>query len=108
MQDEKPLHPVVGAAFLLFLLQFFGCGLAVFVNLFVPFLGEMAFPIIALVLMAELAVLFVVGKAVQIVTALRATKRDAISPGRTSSGAETAPRAADDSERDSAPLNEQG
>jgi hypothetical protein len=54
-----------------FLLTFFGSGLLVFLNLFFHFLSEAAFAKIALVLLAEFALLFVIGKCVQVISAMR-------------------------------------
>ena len=71
MEEPAKPHPVVAALFWVFLLTFFGGGLAVFVNLFVPFLGEAAFSIIALVLMAEFVIMLVVGKSIQVISGLR-------------------------------------
>lgn len=67
-------HPLVTLLLGVFLISFFGGGLALLVNLFIPFLGEAAFPIIALVVMAELLVLLVVGKCMQVVSTLRSLR----------------------------------
>ena len=73
----KP-HPIVTVLFFAFLLTFFGGGLLLFINLFVPFLPEAAFAIVALVVGAMFLVLLIVGKCVQVITALRrATKTTA-------------------------------
>lgn len=69
MDNAKP-HPVVRAIVALVLVTFFGGGLLVFVNLFIPFLNEAAFSIIALILLAEFLVLFFVGKCMQVLSAL--------------------------------------
>jgi hypothetical protein len=71
MEDDKRPHPIIAVVFVLFLTAFFGGGLLLFVNLFVPFLPEAAFAIIALSVGGMLLVLLVVGKCVQVVTALR-------------------------------------
>lgn len=82
LDDESPLavekkpHPVVVGLFWLFLVSFFGGGLAVFVHLFIPFLSEAAFAIIALVLLAEFVVLWVAGKAIEVFSFLRQGERD--------------------------------
>jgi hypothetical protein len=55
----------------IFLIQFFGCCLAIFVNAFLPFLNEDAFQIIALVLFGELVLLYVAEKSIQAIAALR-------------------------------------
>ena len=64
---KKPNRVVLFLGLLL-LLQVFGGGLAVFINLFFPFLSEAAFCILAIVLMAEFVILFVVGKCVQVIS----------------------------------------
>ncbi len=71
MEDGKRPHPIIAVGFVLFLIAFFGGGLLLFVNLFVPFLPEAAFAVIALGVGGMLLVLLVVGKCVQVVTALR-------------------------------------
>jgi hypothetical protein len=71
MEKEKRLHPVVVILSWIFLITFFGGGLVMFVNLFVHFLNEGVFAIIALVIMAELVVLLVVAKTMQVISALR-------------------------------------
>ena len=68
--DNKP-HPIVAVLFVVFLVTFFGGGCALFINLFVPFLPEAAFAIIALIIGAMLLVLLAVGTCVQVITALR-------------------------------------
>jgi len=74
MENQAKPHPVVKSLFFVFLVTFFGGGLALVVNLFIPFLGEAAFAILALVIMAELLILLVVGKCVQVISALRALR----------------------------------
>ncbi len=69
--DTQKPHLAVVVVFWVFLLTFFGGGLAVFINLFVPFLTEAAYAIIAISLFAELLILLVVGKSVQIISSLR-------------------------------------
>ena len=54
----------------IFLLTFFGGGLALFVSLFIPFLDKDAYAIIALMVMAEVVVLLLVGKIMQVVSGL--------------------------------------
>ena len=71
MEDDKKPHPTVTFLFVMFLIAFFGGGLLLFINLFVPFLSETAFAIIALSVGAMFMVLLVVGKCVQAITALR-------------------------------------
>jgi hypothetical protein len=56
------------------LFTFFGGGLALFVNLFIPFLHGDAYAVIALIIMAEFVVLLVVGKAMQMISALRSLR----------------------------------
>lgn len=75
MDNGQRPHPIVKALFFLFLIVFFGGGLLLIVNLFVPFLPEAAFAIVALVIGAMLVVLAIVGKCVAAIRALRhATK----------------------------------
>ena len=52
MEEQKRPHPIVLALFVAFLVAFFGGGLLLFVNLFVRFLPEAAFAIIALIVAA--------------------------------------------------------
>jgi hypothetical protein len=77
MKEGKP--PWITRLLLaVFLISFFGGGVILIVNLFFPFLGEAAFPIIALVVMAELLVLLVVGKCVQTASGLRRLRNAAL------------------------------
>lgn len=78
MKSEEKPHPVVRFFLLLILATFFGGGLALFVNLFVPFLNEAAFCIIAIVVMTEVLVGLLVGKCMQIVCGLRALRTAAL------------------------------
>ena len=71
MEDDKNPHPILAFLFAVFLIAFFGGGLLLFINLLVPFLPEAAFSIIALSVGAMFVVLVVVGKCVQVITALR-------------------------------------
>lgn len=71
MDDSTKPRPVATALFLLFLLTFFGGGLLLFINLFVPFLPEEAFALIALVVGSMLVVLAVVGKCIEAIKWLR-------------------------------------
>lgn len=73
MEDDKKPHPIITIVFMLFLMAFFGGGLLLIVNLFVPFLPEAAFAAIALIVGGMLLVLLVIGKCVQVVTALRSS-----------------------------------
>ncbi len=81
MDSNKP-HPLVRVLLAVILMTFFGGGLALFLNLFIPFLSEGAFAIIALIIMAELLALFVVGKCVQVISALRKSTRNASAAAR--------------------------
>jgi hypothetical protein len=77
MTDERKPHPVVTALLLLFLFQFFGGGIVVFLNLFLHFLEESVFAIIAVVLLSEFVVLLIVGKAGHVVMELRGVAKHA-------------------------------
>jgi hypothetical protein len=72
MHQNRP-HRVIRVFLAVFLITFFGAGLALFVNLFIPFLNEGAFALIALLVMAEFLVMFIVGKSIQVVSALRSS-----------------------------------
>lgn len=76
----KRANRFVRIAGLVVLLQFFGCGLVIFVNFLHPFLSEGAVAIIGLILFPELLILFVVGKSIQIISRMRAAKRMAPIP----------------------------
>lgn len=52
-------------------LQFLVSGMAVFVNLFVPFLNEAVFAIVSLVLIGEIVIGVIVGKVMQALSSLR-------------------------------------
>ncbi|HEY1785545.1 MAG TPA: hypothetical protein VGG30_08355 [Pirellulales bacterium] len=79
--SETPANPepvvrtkwqkIGGWIILLLLFQFFGCGLLVFINLFKPILPGDSFPIIGLVLFAEMAVLWVAGMSIKVISAMR-------------------------------------
>ncbi|HVA47047.1 MAG TPA: hypothetical protein VNH11_11830 [Pirellulales bacterium] len=69
MADEKQPQPplTLKVLFWIFLLTFFGGGVILFANPFGHFLPEAAFAIIALAIMAEFALLFVVGAFVRVI-----------------------------------------
>jgi len=71
MEDTKTPHPIVKYLFIVFLIGFFGGGLLLFVNLFVPFLDEGAIAIIGLCVGSFLVVGTVVGWCIQVITGLR-------------------------------------
>jgi hypothetical protein len=71
-EEQKKPHPAIKFLFFLLLLTFFGGGAVLFANLFGHFLSESAFAIFALVIMAELAILFVAGVIVRVTAAHRA------------------------------------
>lgn len=66
MANEPPPPPLIKVLFWLFLLSFFGGGAILLANLFGHFLPEAAFAIVALVVMSEIALLFVVGVSVRV------------------------------------------
>jgi len=79
MDDRRKPPLAVRILILIILMTFFGGGLALFVNLFVPFLNEAAFAILALIIMAEFVVGIIAAKCVQAISALRhATKTSTI------------------------------
>ena len=71
MPDKTKPHPLTRLMLATLLVTFFGGGLLVFVNLFVPCLNERAHAIISGVVLAELVVGAVAGKCMQAVSALR-------------------------------------
>lgn len=73
-EEQKKPHPVIKFLFFVFLLTFFCGGAIVFANLFGHFLSESAFAIFALVIMAELAILFVAGIFVRVTATHRALR----------------------------------
>lgn len=71
MENERRPNPVLAALFFIFLIVFFGGGLLLVVHLFVPFLHEDAFALIALVIGSMFVVLAIVAKCVQMISPLR-------------------------------------
>lgn len=71
MPDPRKPHPLTRLVLAALLVTFFGGGLLLFVNLFVPFLNEGAQAIIGGVVLVELVVGAVVGKCMQAVSTLR-------------------------------------
>lgn len=74
--NKGKLHVLLQILLALFLITFLGGGLFLFINLFIPFLSEAAFCIIALIIMAELLPLLIVGRCLQVVSVLRALREN--------------------------------
>lgn len=75
-EDQNKPHIVVAVVGWVLLITFFGGGLLLFINLFVPFLPEEVFPIIALSVLALLVVGWIAGTCVQAVSNLRCVTTD--------------------------------
>ncbi len=77
LEPQKPFSRFATWCMLGIFVQFLLCGLAVFVNLFVPFLSEGLFAIIALVLFAEIFIAIVAGKIMQGLSVLSGLRKAA-------------------------------
>lgn len=77
--EEQPRQPpmIVKILFWSFVLSFFGGGAILFANLFWHFLPQSAFAFIALIIMAELVPLLIVGIAASVIGRMRAIRRAA-------------------------------
>ncbi len=73
--DDHKLHPILAVLFALFLMAFFGGGLLLFINLFVPFLTEGVFAMIAIGVGAVFVVGAIAGKCFEVITTLRAVTK---------------------------------
>ena len=76
LSSRKPVarskfQKIAGWLVLLVVVQFFGCGLVMIFNLYKPILPEGTIAIISLIVFAELLILFVVGKSIQVITRMR-------------------------------------